>query len=167
MAGDLVVFHCFFEHLSPLVSLFTKKVAFSCAFFLMYYDYFCKMFVGIHSFNSSVYFSGYKICSHLHLLTHFFSMHFRTPVTVKQTSYQSSYIFRAGSVILKWEQWIEAATSPQKIFYRAPSRVEKLLLSNSYFLITNTFSDQLLQYKYFFSTGTVIFGRTYFPRISL
>ena len=51
------------------------------------------------------------------------SAYFRKPVTVKQTSYQSSYIFRAWSIILKWQQ---------------------LLLSNNYFLVTNTFSDQLL-----------------------
>ena len=133
----------------------------------MYYDYFWKIFGGIHSFNGTVYFSGVKICSHPHLLTHFLSVHFRTPVTVKQTSDQSNYIFRAGSIILKWEQSIEAATSSKKHFLRAPSRLEKLLLSNNFFLITNTFSDQLLQYKYFFSTGTVIFGRSYFPRISL
>ena len=114
-----------------------------------------------------------------------FSVYFRTPVTVKQTSYQSSYIFRAafpvdkerklnvyktfnlhpvsiGLIILKWE-----ATFSQKDFFRTPSCLEELFLSNSYILVTNTFSDQLLlEYKYFFSTATVMFRRSYFLRIS-
>ena len=114
-----------------------------------------------------------------------FSVYFRTPVTVKQTSYQSSYIFRAafpvdkerklnvyktfnlhpvsvGLIILKWE-----ATFSQKDFFRTPSCLEELFLSNSYILVTNTFSDQLLlEYKYFFSTATVMFRRSYFLSIS-
>ena len=119
-----------------------------------------------------------------------FSVYFRAPVTVKQTSYQSSYIFRAafpvdkerklnvyktfnlrpvsiGLIILKWEQPLEEASFSQKDFFRTPSCLEELFLSNSYILVTNTFSDQLLlEYKYFFSTATVMFRRSYFLRIS-
>ena len=52
-----------------------------------------------------------------------------------------------------------------KIFSK-PSCLEELLLSNNYFLVTNTFSDQLLlEYKCFFSTATIMFQRSYFCRI--
>ena len=130
----------------------------------MYYDYFCKMFVGIHSFNSSVYFSGYKICSHLHLLTHFFSMHFRTPVTVKQTSYRKSYIFRAASITLKLEQSLQVAPFSQKnfsehlvvscsYFFLITTSWEQILsLGNSYFFKENSSSQLLLRWSYVFSS---------------
>ena len=98
---------------------------------------------------------------------HFLSMYFRTPVTVKQTSYRSCYILRAALIILKWEQLLEAATFSQNSFFRTPSCLEELLLSNNYFLVTNTFSDQLfLEYKKFFSTATVMSSKSYFLRVS-
>ena len=124
------------------------------------------MLAAIHSSNDTVYFSDVKICSDPLLLTHFLSVCFRTPITMKQTSHRSSYIFRAASIILKWEQPLEAATFCQKYFFRTPSCLEELLLSNNYFLVTNTFSDQLLlEYKCFFSTATIMFQRSYFCRI--
>ena len=61
-------------------------------------------------------FSEVKICSHPFLLTHSLFVYFRTPVTLKQTSYRSSYIFRAASIILKQQQPLEAATFSQKDF---------------------------------------------------
>ena len=146
------------------------------------------MLAVIHSFSVTVYFSDVKIC--ILFCSRTFSVYFRTPVTVKQTSYQSSYIFRAafpvdkerklnvyktfilrpvsiGLIILKWEQPVEEASFSQKDFFRTPSCLEELFLSNSYILVTNTFSDQLLlEYKYFFSTATVMFRRSYFLRIS-
>ena len=107
------------------------------------------------------------MCSHPLLLTHFLSVYFRRPVIVKQTSYRSSYSLRAASIILRWEQPLEAASFLQKDFFRIPSCLEELFLSNNHFLVTNTFSDQLLlEYKYFFSTATVMFRRSYFLRIS-
>ena len=114
-------------------------------------------------FSTALYiFLMFKICSHLLLLTHFLALHFRTSITVKQTSYQRSYIFIAASVILKWEQPVEAASFSRKdFFFRTPSCLEELLLSNNYVLVTNTFSDQLLlEDKYFFSTATAMFWRS-------
>ena len=114
----------------------------------------------------TVHFSDIKISCHPLLLMHFLSVYFRTPVAVKQTSYRSSYIFRAASIILKWEQPLEAATFCQKYFFRTPSCLEELLLSNNYFLETNTFSDLLLfEYNYYFSTA-VMFRMSYFLRIN-
>ena len=110
------------------------------------------------SINNTAHFSDIKICIHLTslLLTHFLSVYFRTPVTVKQTFYQSSNIFRAGSIILKWEQPFKAATYAQKHFFKRSGCQEQVLLSNNYFLVTNTFSNQLLlENKCFFSTATV------------
>ena len=69
-----------------------------------------RSFAAIHAFGGTVDFSDVKICSHPLLSTHFLSVYLRISVTVKQTSYQNSYIFRAASVILKWEQPLEAAT---------------------------------------------------------
>ena len=62
------------------------------------------------------------------LLRHLFSVYFKTSAAVKQTSYQSGDIFRAASIILKWEQQLEAATFWQKDFFRTPSCLEELLL---------------------------------------
>ena len=152
---------------SVVVYLFPKKRGFSKAFFQKYCDYFERMLADIHSFNGTVYFSNIKICSNPILLTHFLSVYFRTPVTFKQTSYQSNDIFRLASIILKWEQPLQAAIFLQKDFRRR-SCLEQLLLSNNYFLATNTFSDQLLlEYKHFFnSTATFMFRRSYFFKIS-
>ena len=100
--------------LSAIVCLFPKKVA----FFQRYYNYFYRMLSAIHSFNGTVHFSDVKIYSHLMLPTHFLSAYFRTPVTMKQTSYRSSYILRAPSMILKWEQPLEAAIFSQKDLFQ-------------------------------------------------
>ena len=44
-----------------------------------------------------------------------------------------------------------------EIFFRIPSCLEQLLPSYKYFLVTNTFSNQLLlEDKYVFSTATVL-----------
>ena len=73
--------------LSAVVHLFPKKVGSSYAFSWGLYNCFCKIFANIHSFNSTVHFSDVTIWSHLILPTHFLSAYFRTPVTVKETSY--------------------------------------------------------------------------------
>ena len=83
-------------------------------------------------------FSEIKTCSHPILRTYFLSVYFRTPATMKQTFYRSAYIFRVASIILKWEQLLEAASFSQKIFFRIPSCLQQLLLSNNYSLVTNT-----------------------------
>ena len=125
------------------------------------------MIAAIYCFNSTVCIRDVKFCSHPLLLTDFLFVYFRKPVTVKQTSYWSSYIVSAASMILKQEQPLDVATFSQKRFFRTPSCLEELLLSNNYFLLTNTFSDQLLlEYRYIFGTATVMFGRGYFLRIS-
>ena len=83
-------------------------------------------------------FSEIKTCSHPILRTYFLSVYFRTPATMKQTFYRSAYIFRVASIILKWEQLLEAASFSQKIFFRISSCLQQLLLSNNYSLVTNT-----------------------------
>ena len=160
--GDLAVIHCLLEQ-----------------FFLQYYVYLQKKLVSaMRSFRGTmiiskeyslpsilstctVYFSDVKICSHPHLLTDFLSVYFRRPVAVKQTSYQSSYIFRAASIILKWEQPLEAVTFSQKYLFKTPSCLEELPLS--WLLLCSKYFSW---YKYFFSTATVMFRRSYFLRIS-
>ena len=42
----------------------------------------------------------------------------RTPVTMKQTRYHNSYTFRAASIMLEWEQPLEAASFSQKDFFQ-------------------------------------------------
>ena len=84
-----------------------------------------------------------------------------------KTSHWSSYIFRAASIIPKWQQPLEAALFLQKYFFQNTWCLKELLLSSNYFLVTNTFSDQLLlKDKYFFSTASVMFHRSYLFRIS-
>ena len=39
-------------------------------------------------------------------------------VLLKQTSNSSSYIFRAASIIMKWEQLLEVATFPRHVLFR-------------------------------------------------
>ena len=116
--------------------------------------------VTIHSFSRNVYFSDIKICSHSLLPTHFLSVYFKRPVTLRQASY-----WRQAS---HWLYWNESShMKQQNDFFRTPTCLEELRLSNNYFLVTNTFSDQLLlEYKYFFSTATVMCRRSYFLRIS-
>ena len=87
--------------------------------------------------------------------------HHETNFSSKQLYFQSSIDYtemRAAT----WSSYFFA----NKIFPK-PSCLEELLLSNNYFLVTNTFCDQLLlEYKCFFSTATIMFRRSYFCRIS-
>ena len=95
-----------------------------------------------------MYFSDVKICSDPIWPTHFLSVHLRTPVTVKQTYYQSSYI--QSRIVYN-----EMRDFHREIFYRMPNCLEQLLPSSKHFG-NNTFSSQLLpEDKYFFSTATV------------
>ena len=63
-------------------------------------------------------FTDVKVCSHSVLSTPLLSAYFRTPVTVKQISYQSSCIFWAASIISKWEQPLEAYIFSQNHFFQ-------------------------------------------------
>ena len=109
-----------------------------------------------------------EICRHSLLLTHFLLVYFRTLVTVKQTSYRSSYIFRAAHRLYwnkssYWKQLLFCKI----LFFRTSTCLEELLLFNNYLLVTNTISDQLpLEDKNVSSTATVTFRRSYFFRIS-
>ena len=109
-----------------------------------------------HLFNGTLHFSDVKTYSDPICPTHFVSVYFRTPVTVKQT-YWNSYILRAVSIINKREQPLQAATFSQKDFFRIRCFLEQLFLSNIYLLVTNTFSKQLLfeEYSYCFG-GTAV-----------
>ena len=51
-------------------------------------------------------------------ISHLNSLRSDSAVTTKQTSYQSSYTFRATSIILKWEQPPGAATFSLKLFFQ-------------------------------------------------
>ena len=104
--------------LSAEICLFPKEVGSSYAFFQSYYNYFYRIFAAIHFFNGTVHFYDVKICSHLIFPIHFLSVYIRTPVTVKQTRYHSSYTFRAASIMLEWEQPLEAASFSQKDFFQ-------------------------------------------------
>ena len=97
-----------------VVCLFSKKVDFTYAFSQSYYNYFYRILAAIHSLSSAVQFFDVNIYSHSLLPKHFLLVRFRIPVTVKQTSYQSSFIFRVASIRLKWQPPFEAATFSQK-----------------------------------------------------
>ena len=103
---------------------------------------FTSMFISyaaIHSFNVS--FSDVELCIHLLLPVYFLSVYFGTPVTMKQTCFQRSYILRETLFI-----FLKNLVVWSSYFF---------LISNNYFLVTNTFSDHLLfEDKYFFSTVT-------------
>ena len=79
---------------------------------------FQKMLVAINSFIGNSHISGIKICSHSILPKDFLSAYFRTPVSMKKTSYQSSYFFKAASIILKWEQPFEVAKFTRKYIFQ-------------------------------------------------
>ena len=137
--------------------VFISTVA-SYALFQRYYNYFYIRLVAIHFFNCAWYFSDVKICSHSLFPSFliFFSAYFGTPLTVKQISHPSRSIFRAHWLYwYKSSYFFEAATFSQKDnFYRTLSRLEQLRIFNNYFLVTNTFSDQLLfEDKHSFSTA--------------
>ena len=97
LTGKLAIIHFLSDSFSSSI-----LVVFGCsyAFFQVYYNYFYRILAVIHSFNGTVYFSHVKMSSHPILLTYILSAYFRTPVTVKLTSYRSSYIFRAASILL-------------------------------------------------------------------
>ena len=109
----------------------------------------------IHSFNGTVHFSDVKTCSDPIWLRHFLSAYFRTPFTLKQSYYQSTYISRAELIIMKWKIFAE------RFFFRIPSCLGQLIPSYKYLVLTilflinyflkiNTFSAQLLFRKSFF-----------------
>ena len=61
----------------------------------------------------------------------------------------------------------EKLTFSRKDFFETSSCLQDLLLSNNYFFVRKTFSDQLrLEYRDFFSTAAAIFRGRYFLRIS-
>ena len=101
---------------------------------------FISMFISyaaIHSFNVS--FSDVELSIHLLLPVYFLSVYFGTSVTVKQTCFQRSYILRLFIFLKNLVVW-------SSYFF---------LISNNYFLVTNTFSDHLLfEDNNFFSTVT-------------
>ena len=72
-------------------------------FFLLYWFAHFLKFGPLPSDNSRCRpdFSDVKTCSDPIWPTSFLSAYFRTPVTVKQTYYRSSYISRAALVIMK------------------------------------------------------------------
>ena len=70
------------------------------AFFQRHQNYFYRRLAAIHSFNSTVYFSDAKICSHPPLLAYFLSANFRIPVTVK-LPIEAANILRAALIVLK------------------------------------------------------------------
>ena len=97
------------------VMFISKKSWFQLCVLWRYYNYFYRTLADRHYFKDTVHFYDVKICSHPVLPTHFFSAHFKTPV---KSSYQNSYFFRAASIILKWEQPLEAVSSLQKDFFQ-------------------------------------------------
>ena len=100
LIGELADIHCLSIYSSNTMFI-SKKVGFTYAFFQRYYNFVYRILAVIHLSNRTVHFSDVKICCHPTLPMHFISVYFRTPVTVKQNSYQSSRIFRAASIILK------------------------------------------------------------------
>ena len=109
----------------------SKNVGTSYAFFQRYYNYFWGRLAAINSFNRIIYFSNIRIWSHWFLPTF---LKFFTPVTVNQTLYRNSSIFREATIILKWEQ--------------------PLFWSN-YFSTKKTFSEHLVFWSgYFFLIAT-------------
>ena len=81
----------------------------------------------------------------------FLSAYFRTPVTLKQTSYRSSFIFRAVSIVLKWEQPLLWSL----YFFAKITFSEYQALWNSYFFLMTTFWQQIrLLISYFLKINT-------------
>ena len=86
---------------------------------------------------------------------------------MKET-YWSGNVFRAASIILKWEQhqYIQSSINyfeshlrqslfRKKDFFRTSTWLEQVVLSNNYIFVTNAFTGQrLLKGKYFFRTAT-------------
>ena len=86
----------------------------------------------------------------VHFLQRSFATHLRIPVTVKQTSYQCSFIFIATSISQKLKQ----PHLRNGNFFGATC-LEQLTLFNNYFLVTKSFSNKiLLQDKYLFRRAT-------------
>ena len=109
------VVHCLSNYFSSTKIIFKKRLA-PAVFFQRNYNYFHIILATIHFFNVTVRFSDVTICSYPVLSTHFLSVYFTAPVTVKQISYQSNYIFRAASIILKWEQLFKQYFSAERFF---------------------------------------------------
>lgn len=106
-------------------------------------------YAAIHSFNVS--FSDVELCIHLLLPVYFLSVYFGTPVTMKQTCFQRSYILRETLFI-----FLKNLVVWSSYFF---------LISNNYFLVTNTFSDHLLLKINTFS-AQLLPRRSYFFRIN-
>ena len=111
------------ENLQPSIvwvifSAASRLVGSTYAFFQRYHNCFYRILAAIRSFKSTVHFPNVKTCRHPVLPARFLSAYFRTPVTIKQTSYRNGYIFRATSIILKWEQLLETANFSQKDFFQ-------------------------------------------------
>ena len=125
--------------LSAVVCLLPKKVGSSYAFFQRYYNYFYRTLTLIHSFNSTVHFSDVKINNHLILRTYFLSVYFRTPVTVKQTSYRIRSFLEQHPLNWNESNHFKQLLFRWKFFYR------KLVVRNSYFFLILRLGN-----KYFF-----------------
>ena len=119
LTGDLAVIHWLI--FPAVVFLFPQKVVFNYAFLQSYYNYFYRTLAAINSCSSTVHFSDVKVCNYPLLSTYFLLVCFRIPVTVKKTTYCSSYIFRAASFKLKWELPLEVATFTQNDFFQYAS----------------------------------------------
>ena len=128
----------------------------------------------------SIHISDVKIYSHSILLTHFLSVYFRTPAIVKQTSYQSSCVFRAALIILKyttaitWGSYFFAgnffseylAFWSNYLFLITTSWWQMLSLKG-YFLKINTISSQLLCRRSVFSRKVIIQIIYFFEQVLL
>ena len=70
-------------------------------------------------------------------------MYSKITVTVKQTSYRSSYIFKSAWIRLKWEQAIEVASFSQKELFQ-----NTFFISNeqSLFLKTQSYVDNFIAF---------------------
>ena len=114
---ELAMIHCLSNSFSSGIFI-SKKIGSRYVFYIVerHCNYLYRILAANHSFNSTARFSDVKICSHPIFPTHFLSAYFRTQVTVKKT-YQSSYIFRAASVLLKWEQLLKGTASSKKSFF--------------------------------------------------
>ena len=115
------------------------------------YDHFQRRLAAIHSLNGTVYFSDVKICRHRLLPAYFLSAYIRIPASVNQTSYQSSKVSRAASIILKWEQPFLLISC----FFECKYFSAQLLLQRSLFVRIFNYSKHLVfRGRYFFHTTT-------------
>ena len=99
--------------------------------------------------NCAVYFTELKIFSHPVLLTHF------QRISEHQSPRNKQLIQAAISSEQHGLYWNDSSHFKQllfrrKIYFRLSSCLEQILLFNNYFLVTKTFSDQLLFAEDFF-----------------